>query len=142
MQEELFTNGQTMHARIFSHEWTMHAMRFSRKRTMHAMRFSRKRTMHARIFFRELTNMRGDFFTNNRTCEACQSTSKGATCTCNIKQTLRLPKTLHTFSCRGEAMIHKEHIHHSATLQLDMDTTISMNIPTLSCRVMSVTSLL
>jgi len=57
------------------------------------------------------------------------STSKGDTCTCNTKRTPRLSNNLHTLSCGGEAMIHQEHTNHSATLQLDMDTTISMNIP-------------
>jgi len=57
------------------------------------------------------------------------SNSKGDTCTCNTKRTPRLSNNLHTLSCGGEAMIHQEHTNHSATLQLDMDTTISMNIP-------------
>jgi len=64
-------------------------------------------------------------------------TSKVETCTRNIKRTPRPSKTLHTLPCGGEAMIHEEHIHHSIALRLDMDTTTSMNIPSMSCRVIS-----
>jgi len=55
----------------------------------------------------------------------------------NIKQTPRPSKTLHALSCRGEAMIQQEHIHHSTTMWLDMDTTSNMNILALLCQVMS-----
>lgn len=46
-------------------------------------------------------------------------------------------KTLHTFPCKGEAMIHHEKIHHRVALQIDMYAINNTNVQTLSCQVVS-----
>lgn len=112
------------------------------------------RRAHVRRFVCKQTNkkcMRGYYFTKKRTRNACKEIcsqiddhmkhvkvqAKEEHAHGNIDQTPRPSKTSHTLPCIDEAMIHQEHIHHSTSLQLNMDITSSMNILVVSCQFVS-----
>ena len=81
---------------------------------------------HVRRYFHEWMNM-----------SSMPKYKKGAMRECNIKQTQSPLKTPHTMPCEGKAMTRHEDIHVSTSLQLDMHTNSNVNVPTLSCWVVS-----
>lgn len=115
---------------------------------MHAKRCAREWMIMQRCVHRRM---------NEKTCKMCSwtdewmnmhlSRTEETVKPSNIQERRNVPKkhqviqqtskTLHTLPCRGEVVTHHEDIHHPATLQLDMHSNSSTNVPTLSCRVVS-----
>jgi len=117
--------------------WTWLTRRAYARRFVHEK--MNKECTQGDLFKNEINkeHMQGDLFTNGQTHGACLVQTKERHAHSNIKRTQRPLNASHISPCGSESMIHQENIHHSAALQPNMHTTSNMNIPSLSCRVMS-----